>query len=69
MEAKYLAEEVLVHPNHSLTFCDWIPTCREWARCFFVFFGEMVQGWRKVDVSIKMLNLYDLYNLCIHTIL
>ena len=25
MEPKYLAEEVIIHPNHHLTFGDWIP--------------------------------------------
>ena len=25
MEPKYLAEEVIVHSNHPLTFGDWIP--------------------------------------------
>ena len=25
MEPKYLAEEVIAHPNHHLTFGDWIP--------------------------------------------
>ena len=25
MEPKYLAEEVIVHPNYYLTFGDWIP--------------------------------------------
>ena len=25
MEPKYLAEEVIIHPNHHLKFGDWIP--------------------------------------------
>ena len=25
MEPKYLPEEVIIHPNHHLTFGDWIP--------------------------------------------
>ena len=25
MEAKYLAQKVIIHPNHHLTFGDWVP--------------------------------------------
>ena len=25
MKPKYLSEEVIVHPNHHMTFGDWIP--------------------------------------------
>ena len=46
MEPKYLAEEVIVHPNHHLTFGDWIPRVRRFrhtsclAVCFACMFGS-----------------------------
>ena len=30
MEPKYLAKEVIIHPNHHLTFGDWIPRANPW---------------------------------------
>ena len=44
MEAKYLAEEVIIHPNHHLTFGDWIPRVGRIFTVFFpVFLGETNQ--------------------------
>ena len=49
MEPKYFAEEVIRHPNHPLTFGDWIP--RECAgKPFFLVFStkliRAIRGWK-----------------------